>query len=168
MVRDSNGSQEQRFGPRRPPSGSGNFANLFRDPSLVLNELIAEELVRRGFGDLRPALLAVGQHIDDEGTRITELAARTLLTKATVVHTVDELEKLGYARRVPDPADGRAKLVVPTERAAGVLVAAREAIEEIRAAWAEMLGEEELDRLERSLRLLHATLWPDGPVASGP
>ena len=49
----------------------------------------------RGHTDVRPALLAVAQYIRREGTRITELAARTQLTKATVVCTVDELEGTG-------------------------------------------------------------------------
>ena len=39
------------------------------------------------------------------------------LTKATVVHAVDELERLGYVTRRPDPSDGRAKLVTSTARA---------------------------------------------------
>lgn len=150
----------RRFGPRRPPSGTDNFANLLRDPSLVLGELIAEELARRGFGDLRPALLTVGQHLRSDGSRVTELAEQALLTKATVVHTVDELERLHYIRRIPDPADGRAKLVVPTERAVAAERAARDAIAQVRNAWAQLLGENEMQRLEASLRHLRATLWP--------
>lgn len=165
MVRRSHESQgdeaiRQRFGPRRAPSGTDNFANLLRDPSLVLGELVAEELARRGFADLRPALLAVGPHLRTEGSRVTELAERTLLTKATVVHTVDELERLGYVRRMPDPTDGRAKLVVPTERGRAAERAGREAIAQIRAAWAQLLGEGELEQLESSLRRLRSALWP--------
>ena len=112
MLRSSNESQGERFLPRRPPSGTDNFGNLFRDTTLAVQQLVAEELARRGFADLRPALLAVGQHVGADGTRITELAARAWLTKATVVHAVDELERLGYVTREPDPTDGRAKLVM--------------------------------------------------------
>ena len=114
MVRSSNESQEEsaaRFLPRRQPTGSDNFGNLLRDPTLAGQSLVAEEMARRGYGDLRPALLAVAQHISADGTRITELAARTWLTKATVVHAVDELERLGYVTRERDPSDRRAKLV---------------------------------------------------------
>lgn len=149
-----------RFGARRPPSGTDNFANLLREPSLLLGELIAEELARRGFADLRPALLAVGAHLRTTGVRITELAERAQLTKATVVHTVDELERLGYARRISDPSDGRAKLVVPTERALAAERAGRDAIADIHAAWTRLLGEGEMQHLERSLRRLRAALWP--------
>lgn len=123
---------------------------------------VAEGLERRGFGDLRPALLAVGQHVGSQGTRITELAERALVTKATVVHAVDELERLGYVTRQPDPTDGRAKLVVPTERAHAAERAARESIAEIRDAWAELIGEREMAQLEASLRRLRAALWPAG------
>ena len=164
MVRSSNESQagEERFLPRRPPSGSDNFGNLFRDPTLVGQEAVADEMARRGFADLRPALLAVGQHIGPQGTRVTELAERAWLTKATVVHAVDELERLGYVRREPDPDDGRAKLVVPTERAQEAERVGREIIAELRAAWARRMGEDALAALEAGLRRLRAALWPDG------
>jgi DNA-binding MarR family transcriptional regulator len=126
-----------------------------------MQAIVADELVRRGFGDLRPALLGVAQHVGADGTRITELAERAWLTKATVVHAVDELERLGYVTRRPDPTDGRAKLVTSTARAHAAERIAREAIADIRAAWAELLGAEEMDALEAGLRRLRAVLWPE-------
>jgi DNA-binding MarR family transcriptional regulator len=161
MVRSSNESQGPRFRPRRPPSGTANFGNLLRDPTLVMQQLVAEELTRRGFADLRPALLAVGQHVGADGTRITELAARAWLSKATVVHAVDELERLGYVTREPDPTDRRAKLVMATARAREAEQVARAAIAEIRDAWGELIGEEEMADLEAGLRRLRAVLWPE-------
>jgi len=161
MVRVSNESQAERLLPRRPPSGTANFGNLFRDPTLAMQQLVAEELARRGFADLRPALLAVGQHVGAEGTRVTELAARAWLTKATVVHAVDELERLGYVTREPDPTDRRAKLVLPTTRGLMAEQAAREAISDIRRAWADLVGADEMAALEAGLRRLRAALWPE-------
>jgi len=159
MVCPSNESQEDRFLPRRPPSGTDNFGNLFRDTALAMQQLVAEELERRGFGDLRPALLAVGQHVGPHGTRITELAARAWLTKATVVHAVDELERLGYVTREPDPTDRRAKLVVATPRAHEAEQIARESIADIRKAWADLIGAKEMDALVAGLRRLRGELW---------
>jgi DNA-binding MarR family transcriptional regulator len=161
MIRSSNESQGECFRPRRPPSGTANFGNLFRDPMLVMQELVADELVRRGFGDLRPALLAVAQHVGAHGTRITELAERAQLTKATVVRAVDELERLGYVTRQPDPTDGRAKLVMPTARAHAAERTARAVTVDIRDAWAELIGGEEMAALEGGLRRLRAALWPE-------
>ena len=161
MVRSSNESQGDRFLPRRPPSGTDSFGNLFRDTALAMQQLVAEELVRRGFADLRPALLAVAQHVGADGTRITELAERAWLTKATVVHAVDELERLGYVTRKPDPTDRRAKLVHATPRAREAERAARETSAEIREVWAQRIGVERMDALEAGLRQLRASLWAE-------
>ena len=161
MARSSSKSQAELFRPRRPPSGTANFGNLFRDPTLAGQQLVAEELARRGFDDLRPALLAVAQHIGPSGTRITELAERAWLTKATVVHAVDELERLGYVIREPDPTDRRAKLVVLTARAQEAEKVGRDAIADMRRAWAQLIGDKEMDALETGLRRLRAALWPE-------
>lgn len=131
-----------------------------RDPALVAGDVLARELVRRGHADVRPALLAVAAHIASGGSRITELAARTQLTKATVVRTVDELERLGYIERVPDPEDGRAKLVRMTPRAFAVERDARQIISELRDQWAAAMAPGELDQLEQLLRRLRSVLWP--------
>ena len=49
--------------------------------------------------------------IDLEGTRLTDLADRIGISKQAVGQLVDELEDLGVLERVPDPDDGRAKLI---------------------------------------------------------
>lgn len=148
------------FGPSRPPNGTMNFGNLLRDPAMVLNEIVAREVAAAGYADLRPSLLAVGQHVGSGGTRVTELAERAQLTKASVVAAVDELVRLGYAERVPDPTDGRAKLVCATDRARGAEAAARDAIAAARDAWAEAIGEERMAGLEGALIDLRLALWP--------
>jgi len=167
MVRSSNESQVEGFLPRRPPSGTDNFGNLFRDPTLAGQQLVAEELARRGFADLRPALLSVAQHIGPDGTRITELAERAWLSKATVVHAVDELERLGYVTREPDPTDRRAKLVALTPRGREAEQVGREAIADMRHAWAQLIGNDEMDVLEAALRRLRAALWPESQYETG-
>jgi len=137
-----------------------NFGNLLRDPGMVLSEIVAREVAAAGYADLRPSLLAVGQHVAAGGTRVTELAARAQLTKASVVAAVDQLERMGYVERVPDPTDGRAKLVVATERARGAEAVARRAIAATRDAWAEAVGEERIAELEGALIDLRMALWP--------
>ena len=138
LVRERNHPRNP-YAPSRPPSGTDNFANLLRDPALVIGDVIHRELVDRGHHDVRPALLAVAAHIARDGSRITEL---------------------GYAERVPDPADGRAKLVRPTERAVAVQAEARAIIADLREAWAAAMEPGELDQLEALLRRLRSVLWP--------
>jgi MarR family transcriptional regulator for hemolysin len=55
--------------------------------------------------------------MDGEYTQI-ELAKLSDLDKTTMVITLDELERLGYAERRPSPADRRARIVAVTPEGA--------------------------------------------------
>lgn len=123
-------------------------------------ELVNEGLVERGFGDFRPAHGTIGQHIADRGSRVTELAQLAQVTKPTVVYLVNDLERLGYVERIPDPADGRAKLVCLTERGVRAQQAAREVIAQVEQDWSEFLGARDFARLRALLQRLHEALWP--------
>ena len=107
-----------RSRPRRHWPGTRNFGALLRDPALALNELVSEGLAQRGFGDFRTAHGTIGQHIADQGSRVTELAELAQISKPSVVYLVNDLERLGYVERIADPTDGRAKLVRLTARGA--------------------------------------------------
>ncbi|GIJ43157.1 hypothetical protein Val02_00430 [Virgisporangium aliadipatigenens] len=52
--------------------------------------------------------------------RQTYLAEEFDTDSASMTRTVQRLEKAGYVRRVPDPADGRATLVEPTAASLGL------------------------------------------------
>jgi DNA-binding MarR family transcriptional regulator len=70
----------------------------------------------QGFDDLRPRHGAVLAYLDEDGIRLADLARIAGRNKQTIAAIVDELENLGYIYRADDPADRRAKLIVPTER----------------------------------------------------
>jgi DNA-binding MarR family transcriptional regulator len=131
-----------------------------RDPALAMNELVSERLAERGFGDFRPAHGTIGQHIADRGSRVTDLAELAQITKPSVVYLVNDLERLGYVERVPDPADGRAKLVRLTRRGAQAQSVAREIIVQIERDWAEAVGRADFAALRELLERLHDALWP--------
>lgn len=149
-----------RSSPRRQWPGTGHLGALLRDPALTINELVSEGLAERGFTDFRPAHGTIGQHIADGGSRITELAQLTQLSKPTVVYLVNDLERLGYVERVPDPGDGRAKLVRLTEHGARAQEAAREIVAQIENDWSAVLGHRDFAALRKQLQRLHDTLWP--------
>ena len=149
-----------RSRPRRQWPGTGHIGTLLRDPALAMNELISERLAEDGFEGMRPAHGAIGQHIGDEGTRVTELADLVQLTKPSVVYLVNDLERLGYVERIPDPADGRAKLVRLTARGAQAQARAREIVAEIEGDWAEAIGAREFASLRTLLQRLHDAMWP--------
>jgi len=81
----------------------------------VQDELFTS-LAEQGHPDLRPQHGAVLAYLDAEGSRATDLARRSGQHKQVVGKLLDELEALGYVERRPDPADRRAKLIVPTAR----------------------------------------------------
>src|ERR1041384_7281184 len=88
-----------------------NLAQLLKHPFEALLIRLHQELAAAGFRDIRPAHGCVLQYAEPTGSRLTDIARRAGLTKPTVLAPVDDLERRGYAERVPDPADKRAKLV---------------------------------------------------------
>src|SRR4051794_10441355 len=70
------------------------------------------------FDNLTLAQSRIGQRLDRQGIRVTDLAEQAGVTKQTAGALVDELEANGYVERKPDPADARARLVVLTDRGA--------------------------------------------------
>ena len=153
----------ERSRPRREWPGTGHLGVLLRDPALAINELVGEALEAEGFANLGLAHLGIGQHIGDRGSRVTELAQLAQVTKPTVVYLVNELERHGYVERIPDPGDGRAKLVRLTPLGERAVDVARRTVAQVERDWAEAFGERDFERLRVLLRRLHDLLWP--PVA---
>jgi DNA-binding MarR family transcriptional regulator len=100
-------------------------------------------LAEAGFDDVREGHGCVFGFIDvEEGSRLTDLAEQSGITKQAVGEAVAELERLGYLERVPDPKDRRAKIIRVTPRGLEAVVTGRRLFAEIEREWAEQLGEE--------------------------
>jgi len=110
------------------------------------------ELAAHGFTDLRPVHNAVFAQVFPSGARITEVATRLGVTKQHVALLVDELERGGYVERVPDPTDGRAKLVRLTDRGRAAARVALRSAQRMDQQWASVVGAERLGEMK-------ATLW---------
>ena len=96
----------------------------------------------------------------DDGTRVSDLAAQARVTKQSAAFLVEQLEAAGYAERVPDPRDGRARLVRLTPRAAGVVRAANAEVERVLAEWSAHVGEARLHQVLETLRDLREIADP--------
>jgi DNA-binding MarR family transcriptional regulator len=119
---------------------------------------VSAGLAEAGFDDLRPAHTAVFQHIDADGSRLTDLAERAQITKQSMGYLVDYLEQHGYLERRPDPGDRRASLVCLTERGWAQVHAALTIIATLEKEWARMIGTQEIAKLRKLLaELAHAT-----------
>ncbi|HVK44366.1 MAG TPA: MarR family transcriptional regulator [Micropruina sp.] len=113
-----------------------------------------------GFTDATIAQGRLMMNIDPEGTRLSVLAERALIAKQTATALVDRLERAGYVERVPDPSDGRARLVRMTARAESVLPIARAEEARIEAEWRAHLGDERMDQLRQALTALRTITDP--------
>jgi DNA-binding MarR family transcriptional regulator len=111
-----------------------------------------------GFADLREGHGCVFGFIDlEHGSRLTDLAERSGITKQAIGEAVAELERLGYVERVPDPSDGRAKIIRLTPRGLDGCLTGRRIFAQIEREWAEQLGEELIGTLrEAAEKIAHA------------
>ena len=135
-------------------SNGPNLGRLLREPFQEMTEHVHARLAEQGHPQIRVAHGNVFQFLDDEGTRASDLAARAQMTKQSMGELVAHLEAHGYVERVPDPGDGRAKLVRPTASGQAVYPLAVQAIAEVEARWAERIGEPKLRRLRALLEEL--------------
>ncbi|MBA2516730.1 MAG: MarR family transcriptional regulator [Solirubrobacterales bacterium] len=91
------------------------------------------------------------------GGRLSEMVERSGMTKQACGEHIASLEQHGYLVRLPDPDDGRAKLVVLTERGQAAYTEARRIFSELEAELAEQVGAESFaalrDTLERIVAL---------------
>ncbi|MEC4614654.1 MarR family winged helix-turn-helix transcriptional regulator [Tsukamurella tyrosinosolvens] len=93
-----------------------------------------------GYTDITLAQARIGQRIGPDGTRLTDLAEQAQVTKQTAGFLVDQLERAGYVERVPDPADGRARLIRLSARGAGVADVANAEVAHVEREWEDHLG----------------------------
>lgn len=138
--------------------GPENLAILLREPFRRLSEQVIARLAERGHPQVRYAHGNVFQYLDDAGTRVSVLAERAGMTKQSMAQLVEHLEAHGYVERVPDPADGRAKLVRTTKRGQEVFVVVREFTAETEARIEAALGTAKFERLRTLLVELDAAV----------
>ena len=148
----------QRKGAPRADVGRRSLLRLLVEGSRALEGRLYEGLRAAGYGDVRPAHYAVFRYLEDDGSRVTELAEVAGMTKQSMGELVVYLEERGYIERRPDPRDGRAKIVVLTEKGQRGIEASAERIAEIEAELARWMGKERLEGLIGSLADLTAVL----------
>lgn len=141
-------------GPAQP------LALLCFYPTRAMEARLFAAVAAAGFDDTTVAQLRIAARIGPHGTRLTALAEQALVTKQTAGHLVDQLERTGYVRRVPDPSDARARLVQIAERGEAVVAIARRVESEVEAEWTAYLGEEAAAQLRAALERLREITDP--------
>jgi DNA-binding MarR family transcriptional regulator len=91
---------------------------------------------------------------------VGDLAERAQITKQTAGFLVDQLERAGYVRRVPDPRDARARLVQIAERGEAAVAVARQTEAKVEAEWTAHLGDQATTQLRHALARLREITDP--------
>ena len=112
-------------------------------------------LLEAGFGDIRPTHSNVFPFVPPEGITVSELAELARVRKQTMAQAVDQLERMGYVERRPNPSDRRSRLVFLTERGEAVKPVTHATAARVEEHWAQLTSPEDLEALRASLlRLL--------------
>jgi DNA-binding MarR family transcriptional regulator len=142
--------------------------NLTETTSWAPLPALLDDLAGNGFGEFQERLSEAGhpairqghgcvfRFIHEGGSRLTELAESSGLSKQSVGEVVDHLEQLGYVERAQDPEDGRAKVIRLTERGADAHRTALGIFAEIERDWADRYGAERVATMRELLEEIAA------------
>lgn len=126
----------------------------------ALEQRAHDAVVAAGITDITLAQARIAARIGPNGTRVSDLAEQARVTKQSAGFLVDQLEASGYVERVPDPADGRARLIRLTARANRVVRTANAEVERVLAEWAKHVGDARLRQVYETLRDLREITDP--------
>jgi len=115
---------------------------------------IQEGIARRGFDDVRPAHGFAFARISTAPSTTADLAAHLGITKQAAAQLVDHLVGHGYLTRKADPRDGRAKLLVLTERGRACTNAAEQAADDVIQRWKAQLSPQQFVEMREALNLI--------------
>lgn len=128
-----------------------NVGLLLYLPYRAMEARVFRAMAEEGYADITPAQARVFQRIADGGSRLTDLAEQAGITKQSAGFLVDQLERAAYVERVPDPRDGRARLVRVAARGARGVEASRRIVAEVEREWTGHLGAERMGQLREIL-----------------
>jgi DNA-binding MarR family transcriptional regulator len=138
------------------------IGELLRNPNAARMRAVERGFVEAGHPAIRQPHLPIFEYIDRErGSRISYLAKHANITAQAMGELVNHLVTHGYVERVPDPSDGRARLVRLTDRGREVYALAVRLVTDLEANWAMALGEHKMRQLKRLLADLWDAIEPD-------
>ena len=134
---------------------SESVAQLLFKCARLWNEQAIERLRQQIDAEwLRPSHMTLFPHIDLDGTRLTDLAARLGVTKQAAGQLVNELIDYGFLERAPDPQDGRARLIVFSDHGRASMMDGLALLAEMERELAGNIGARKMKQLHTALKLL--------------
>lgn len=111
-------------------------------------------VVAAGYDDLNAAHVGLWRHTGLDGLRPSQLADQVGITKQSVNDLLGHLEESGYLSRVPDPADGRGRVIRLSSRGRRLQKTIHAEAQASQRRIAEILGPRRFDQFHGSLQLL--------------
>ena len=128
----------------------------------AVRERIYEGVQEAGYTDLSRANVFLLRWPPFDGLRPSEIATRNQLSRQAINDLLSDLEKGGYLERVPDPTDGRARIVRFTERGWDLTQVIRDMSFTTEREWTRAIGEARYAEFRDTLRELVAYGSPAG------
>ena len=132
-------------------SAGPNLALLLLGSYRKLVDAAVRELAARGYDDVRPSHDHALRAIDLGADSASQLGRALSISKQAAGKTIAVLLERGYVASENHPADGRRKQIRVTELGHEVMREGERIFDELRSAWGEQLGDEQLAQLEEQL-----------------
>ncbi|MFJ9389835.1 MarR family winged helix-turn-helix transcriptional regulator [Nocardioides sp. NPDC101246] len=139
--------------------GPIDVATLMLIAYRAMDERVISAMRDAGY-DITVAQARLAQRIAEDGSRLVDLAEQAQVTKQTASVLVAALEREGLVERVPDPVDGRARLIRFTTAGQDAADRAREVVMGVEQEWNDHLGPPLASALREALTSLRELVDP--------
>lgn len=136
-----------------------DIATLMLIAYRAMDERVISAMRDAGY-NITVAQARIAQRIAEDGSRLVDLAEQAQVTKQTASMLVAALQREGLVERVPDPTDGRARLIRFTADGQAAADYAREVVMSIEQEWNEHLGARQATALREALTSLRELVDP--------
>jgi len=137
---------------------------LFRLARL-LDQAALDRLASSGGPRLTRSHPALLPHLDLEGTRLVDLAARVGVSKQAVGQLVDDLQAMGVVERAADPLDRRARRVRFTGRGFRALLHGLGVLQQMEEELEAAIGSRKLEALREGVDAALSSTEGDRPAS---
>jgi DNA-binding MarR family transcriptional regulator len=127
---------------------------LFKAARVANERALARAAADVAPSPVRAAHTALFPHLDFEGIRLTDLAARVGVTKQAVGQLVDDLVAVGMVERVDDPTDKRAKRIRFSRQGYTALMQGLGVLRDLEASLRSVVGARRMREFRETLRLV--------------